>query len=92
MVDSRKRMHRDVMARFTAERPEMLHTVVPLAADVERMGQARAPLEEFAPRGRAAAAFRELWNEIRERLGSGRRHASPIRHSIAARLADHRGR
>ncbi len=71
MVDSRKRMHQDVMARFTAERPEMLHTVVPLAADVERMGQARAPLEEFAPRGRAAAAFRELWNEIRERLGSG---------------------
>ena len=70
MVDSRKRMHQDVMARFTAERPEMLHTVVPLAADVERMGQARAPLEEFAPRGRAAAAFRELWNEIRERLGS----------------------
>ena len=48
----------------------MLHTVVPLAADVERMGLARAPLEEFAPRGGAAAAFRELWNEIRERLGS----------------------
>jgi chromosome partitioning protein len=70
MVDSRKRMHRDVMERFTAERPEMLHTVVPLAADVERMGQARAPLEEFAPRGGAAVAFRELWNEIRERLGS----------------------
>ena len=68
MVDSRKRMHRDVMERFVAERPEMLHTVVPLAADIERMGQARAPLEEFAPRTRAAAAFRELWEEIRERL------------------------
>jgi cellulose biosynthesis protein BcsQ len=68
MVDSRKRMHRDVMERFTAERPEMLRTVVPLAADVERMGQARAPLEEFAPRGGAAVAFRELWKEIRERL------------------------
>jgi cellulose biosynthesis protein BcsQ len=70
MVDSRKRMHRDVMASFTAERPEMLHTVVPLAADVERMGQARAPLDEFAPRGGAAVAFRELWKEIRERLGA----------------------
>ena len=69
MVDSRKRMHRDVMARFAAERPEMLNTVVPLAADVERMGQARAPLEEFAPRGGAAVAFRELWKEIDERLG-----------------------
>jgi chromosome partitioning protein len=68
MVDSRKRMHRDVMQEFTAQRPEMLRTVVPLAADVERMGGARAPLEEFAPRGGAAVAFRELWKEIRERL------------------------
>jgi chromosome partitioning protein len=68
MVDARKRMHRDVMARFLAERPEMLRTVIPLAADVERMGQARAPLDEFAPRGGAAGAFRELWKEIRERL------------------------
>ncbi len=68
MVDSRKRMHRDVMASFAARRPEMLRTVVPLAADVERMGQTRAPLEEFAPRGAAAVAFRELWKEIRERL------------------------
>ena len=68
MVDSRKRMHREVMARFLAERPGMLRTVIPLAADVERMGQTRAPLEEFAPRGSAAVAFRELWKEIRERL------------------------
>ena len=69
MADSRKRMHRDVMQRFAAERPqEMLRTVVPFAADVERMGRARAPLEEFAPRSGAAVAFRELWKEIRERL------------------------
>jgi chromosome partitioning protein len=68
MVDSRKRMHREVMARFATERRGMLRTVVPLAADVERMGQVRAPLEEFAPRGGAAVAFRELWKEIRERL------------------------
>lgn len=72
MVDARKRMHRDVMEAFRSERPEMLHTVVPLAADVERMGLARAPLEEFAPRGRAAEAFRSLWNDIRERLASRR--------------------
>jgi cellulose biosynthesis protein BcsQ len=68
MVDARKRMHRDVMQTFIAERPEMLHTVVPLAADVERMGARRAPLEEFAPHGRAAEAFRDLWAEISERL------------------------
>jgi chromosome partitioning protein len=71
MVDARKRMHREVMERFTTQRPEMLRTVVPLAADVERMGQARAPLEEFAPRGGAAVSFRELWKEIHGRLGGG---------------------
>jgi chromosome partitioning protein len=70
MADTRKRMHRDVMAQFAAERPdEMLQTVVPMSADVERMGQARAPLEEFAPHGRGSVAFRDLWKEIRERLG-----------------------
>ena len=47
-----------------------------MAADVERMGQARAPLDEFAPHGRAAVAFRELWREIRQRLG---RSADPVR-------------
>jgi cellulose biosynthesis protein BcsQ len=68
MVDSRKRMHREVMDAFNAQRPDMLRTVVPFAADVERMGQRRAPLEEFAPRGAAATAFRELWQEIHARL------------------------
>jgi cellulose biosynthesis protein BcsQ len=68
MVDARKRMHRDVMEAFRAERPEMLHTVVPLAADVERMGLARAPLAQFAPHGRATEAFRNLWAEVSGRL------------------------
>jgi chromosome partitioning protein len=68
MVDSRKRMHRELMEAFNSERADMLRTVVPFAADVERMGQSRAPLEVFAPRGAAATAFRELWEEIRQRL------------------------
>jgi chromosome partitioning protein len=70
MVDARKRMHRDVMEQIAAEYPDMLHTVVPLSADVERMGSHRAALEEFAPHGRAAEAFRSLWQEIRERLSA----------------------
>jgi hypothetical protein len=32
------------------------------------MGVARAPLDEFAPHGRAAEAFRNLWAEVSERL------------------------
>jgi cellulose biosynthesis protein BcsQ len=72
MVDSRKRMHRDVMEAFNAQRPDMLQTKIPFAADVERMGQRRAPLEEFASRGAAATAFRDLWTEIRGRLAPPR--------------------
>jgi cellulose biosynthesis protein BcsQ len=68
MVDARKRLHRDVMQRIAAERPAMLQTAVPMAADVERMGSQRRVLEELAPRGRAARAYRELWEEVRGRF------------------------
>jgi len=71
MTDARKRMHRDVMQRMILEHPEILRTAVPLAADVERMGSERKVLEEFSPRGRAAEAYRELWQEVRERLNGG---------------------
>jgi hypothetical protein len=44
--------------------------VIPASADVERMGVRRTVLEEFAPHGRAAPAYRDLWREIRGRLDS----------------------
>lgn len=75
MADPRKRMHREVMERVASQHPEMLRTAVPFAADVERMGARRMVLDEFAPRGRAARAYRELWQEIGERLD--RTHHGP---------------
>jgi chromosome partitioning protein len=72
MVDGRKRLHREVMERMTAEHPEVLRTPIPASADVERMGPRRAALEELAPRGRAAGAYRALWQEVREGLESAR--------------------
>jgi cellulose biosynthesis protein BcsQ len=71
MVDRRKLLHRDVVERLPREQPGVLGTAIPAAADVERMGVHRTVLEEFAPRGRAAAAYRALWVEILERLGDG---------------------
>ena len=67
MVDRRKRLHKEVMAALGGE-PELLATVIPATADVERMGVARAPIAEFAPRSRGAVAYAELWAELRERL------------------------
>jgi chromosome partitioning protein len=67
MVDGRKRLHREVMESIAAD-AEVLRTVIPSAADVERMGLHRAVIERYAPHGRAARAYRALWREVRERL------------------------
>jgi chromosome partitioning protein len=68
MVDARKSLHREVMETLRATDASVLHAAVPSSADVERMGSRRTVLEEFAPRGRGAQAFRDLWQEVRERL------------------------
>lgn len=68
MVDGRKRLHREVIEEMRAEHAGLLRTVIPASADVERMGSRRMVLEEFAPRGRAARAYRDLWDEVRERV------------------------
>jgi cellulose biosynthesis protein BcsQ len=69
MADRRKRLHREVIGSLPAERPGVLASVVPVSAEVERMGLHRAPIATFAPHDRAAAAFEELWTEVRSRLG-----------------------
>ena len=68
MVDGRKRLHRDVMEQLAAEPRDVLQTAIPAATDVERMGQHRSPIAQFAPRGRAALAYEALWREVRGRI------------------------
>ena len=47
---------------------DVLETVIPTSADVERMGAERAAVGDFAPRSRAARAYADLWEEVRARL------------------------
>ncbi|HEX4716986.1 MAG TPA: ParA family protein [Thermoleophilaceae bacterium] len=75
MVDRRKRLHRDLTQSLQADYPEVLRAGIPAASDVERMGAYRTVIEAFAPRSRAAQAYRDLWVEIGERLE--RPQASP---------------
>lgn len=70
MVDARKRLHRELTTSLQADYPEVLDSVIPSASDVERMGAERAIIEAFAPKSRAARAYRSLWTEVRERLES----------------------
>jgi chromosome partitioning protein len=68
MVDRRKRLHREIVATLPEQFPDFLTTVIPNASAIERMGPERAPLSSFAPRTPAAAAFRQLWDEVAARL------------------------
>lgn len=69
MADRRKKLHRDLMDSLRAEH-DILDTVIPTSAEVERMGAHRAALVDFAPRSRAARAYADLWEEVRGRLRS----------------------
>jgi chromosome partitioning protein len=69
MLDVRRSLHREVMARLRAEHPEsLLGAAVPFADEVERMGEARTAVAEVAPGGRAALAYEALWLDLRRRL------------------------
>ncbi len=70
MVDARKKLHREVMAQLRAERANVLTATIPNSADIERMGVRRDVVTATAPDGRAALAYRALWRDIRDRLGS----------------------
>ena len=69
MVDGRKTLHREIMLELTAGADgSVLDTLIPAASDVERMARERRALADFAPRGRAARSYADLWDELRARL------------------------
>jgi len=69
MVDSRKRLHREVTERMRAEWPGVLQTAIPASAEIERMGLEREVVAAFAPNGRACGAYEALWGDVKRRLG-----------------------
>jgi chromosome partitioning protein len=74
MVEVRKSLHRQVMARVRANHSgAMLGAAIPAADEVERMGEERCAVAELAPGGRAAMAYEALWWDIRRRLDTSGR-------------------
>ena len=67
MVEKRKKMHVDMMARF-AGRKQVLSQAIPFLADVEKMGIFRKPVLEIAPSSPASRAYRVMWREVEEIL------------------------
>jgi len=69
MADRRKKLHRELMDELSTEH-DVLETVIPNSAEVERMGAQRAAIVDFAPKSRAARAYADLWEEVRGRLNT----------------------
>jgi|SRR5215472_10136126 len=67
MVDRRKRLHRELVERLPAERPDVAATAVPALSLIEQMAVRRSPVTAFAPRSAAARAYARLWAEVSER-------------------------
>lgn len=62
MVDRRRGLHRDAMAR----KPEW--PVIPMASAVEQMAVRRKPLGAYAPTSPAAQAYGQLWQGVERKL------------------------
>ena len=68
MVDRRRTMHREIADGDPDGPFRFLKAAIPYSSTVEKMGGHRMPLEAYAPRSRAAKAYRALWAEVRERV------------------------
>lgn len=68
MVDRRKSLHRGLIIEFARSHPDLLRSYIPYAAEIERMGEHRAPVNAYADSSAGGRAFRALWAALSERL------------------------
>ncbi|MBE0507425.1 MAG: ParA family protein [Marinospirillum sp.] len=68
MVQQQKSMHKNTQETLRQGKPAFLDTVIPFSADVENMGEYRAPLDVFARSKPANLAYKDLWQELKSKL------------------------
>lgn len=68
MVQQQKSMHKNTQDTLRQGKPAFLNTVIPFSADVENMGEYRAPLDVFARSKPANLAYKDLWQEVKAKL------------------------
>ncbi len=64
MVESRKLMHRQVIAEMLKSKTRVMKSYIPYSAAVEKMGFYRAPITARYPDIAASEAFKNLWREV----------------------------
>jgi len=77
MIDGRKRLHREVIEGLRSRWGDVLETAIPASAEIERMGLRRDAVVAYAPRGKAASAYRALWEEVKLRLDERQYPSTP---------------
>ena len=68
MADRRKQMHRSIIDNPPAHMENLLQHHIPYNSIVERMGEHRAPLGEFAPNSPASRCYEALWKDVKQQL------------------------
>jgi len=68
MMQRQKQMHQDASERLRKEYKRLLKTKIPFSADIEKMGEHRAPVGDFAKNRPAFINYRNLWTEVRASL------------------------
>ncbi|MDC7127339.1 MAG: ParA family protein [Spirochaetales bacterium] len=69
MVEKRKKVHIETMVSLRNKNKNILETIIPRSADVEKMGINMSPVQCFAGRRISGTAFKELGQEILNKIG-----------------------
>ncbi|WP_150912763.1 ParA family protein [Marinobacter halotolerans] len=68
LVDRRKKLHRELTEKSAELFDRPSKAMIPYSSAVERMGEEGLPLEVLSPRSTPAAAYRQLWSEMKAEL------------------------
>ncbi|MGB5440491.1 MAG: AAA family ATPase [Gammaproteobacteria bacterium] len=68
MADRRKQMHRSIIENPPRQMENLLQSHIPYSSIVERMGDQRAPLGDFAPNSPASRRYKALWEDVKQQL------------------------
>lgn len=68
MVQSQKKMHRDVMLEMKKSDKKFLSSLINFSSDIENMGIHRAPLLDYAPNKAVSKSYKKLWKEVSQKI------------------------
>ena len=82
LVDKRKKLHVETIETMRQQQSNLLFTWIPYSSTVEQMGVTREPVPGKHPRSKAAAAYRDLWEELKYKTPihqqeSGKKQSGP---------------